>query len=122
VIGDTTYMVSLVALARHFNGEFVTLWKVPAGFREKVHRGDQGEDVDWIAAQLAKLNGGPAPAGNQPFDLAMIRQIREFQSAQGLQADGVIGPKTLMQLNRATDSNEPRLNRTLIAAIESPRK
>ncbi|MDR3483219.1 MAG: AAA family ATPase [Burkholderiaceae bacterium] len=121
-IGDTSYTVNLIALAHHFQGDFVTLWKVPAGFREKVHRGDRGEDIDWIAAQLAKLNGAPPPAANQPFELAMIRQIREFQSAQGLQPDGLIGPKTLMQLNRATDPSEPRLQRTLVAATEPPRK
>jgi general secretion pathway protein A len=122
MIGGSPYSVSLIALARHFQGDFVTLWKVPAGFREKIKRGDQGEDIDWMGAQLAKLNGGAAPAVNQPFDLEMIRQIREFQSAQGLQADGVAGPKTLMQLNRATDSNEPRLHGMLAAAPESPRK
>jgi general secretion pathway protein A len=121
-IGDTSYAVNLIALAHHFQGDFVTLWKVPPGFREKVHRGDRGEDIDWIAAQLATLNGAPPPAANQPFELAMIRQIREFQSAQGLQPDGLIGPKTLMQLNRATDLSEPRLQRTLVAATEPPRK
>lgn len=121
-IGDKTYSVSLLALGRHFQGDFVTLWKAPAGLREKIHRGDQGEDIDWIAAQLAKLNGAATPAANQPFELPMIRQIREFQSAQGLQPDGVAGPKTLMQLNRATGSNEPRLRGALTAAAESPRK
>ncbi|HSY26243.1 MAG TPA: AAA family ATPase, partial [Burkholderiaceae bacterium] len=122
VIGGSPYSVSLIALARHFQGDFVTLWKVPTGFREKIKRGDQGEDIAWIGAQLAKLNGAPTTATNQPFDSEMIRQIREFQSAQGLQADGVPGPKTLMQLNRATDSNEPRLHGMLAAAPESPRK
>jgi hypothetical protein len=34
----------------------------------------------------------------------------------------LIGPKTLMQLNRATDLSEPRLQRTLVAATEPPRK
>jgi len=122
MIGGSPYSVSLIALARHFQGDFVTLWRVPTGFREKIKRGDQGEDIDWMGAQLAKLNGGPAPAANQPFDQDMVRQIREFQSAQGLQADGVAGPRTLMQLNRATDSNEPRLHGMLAAAPESPRK
>jgi len=56
----------------------VTLWKVPTGFREKVHRGDRGDDIDWIAAQLATLNGAPPPAANQPFELAMIRQSANF--------------------------------------------
>ncbi|HXA46551.1 MAG TPA: AAA family ATPase [Burkholderiaceae bacterium] len=130
VIGDKTYTVSLFALARHFQGDFITLWTTPVGYRDKIHRGDQGPDIDWIATQLAKLNGTPAPAANQIVDQAMTKQIQAFQSSQGLKADGLIGPRTLMQLNRVTDSKEPRLHgtdtgmpaSTPTAAAESPRK
>jgi general secretion pathway protein A len=130
VIGDKTYTVSLFALARHFQGNFVTVWKTPIGYREKIHRGDQGQDIDWIATQLAKLNSEPPPAVNRTLDQAMITQIQEFQSSQGLKADGVIGPRTLMQLNRATDNSEPHLHNvatstvanTPAVATESPRK
>lgn len=116
------YTVSLIALTHHFQGDFVTLWQVPEDFREKVRRGDQGKDIDWLGVQLAKLNGKPEPVVNQPFEQELLREVREFQSAQGLQADGMPGPKTLMQLNRARGSNEPRLHTMLAVATESPRK
>jgi general secretion pathway protein A len=122
MIGGTPYSVSLVALARHFPGGFSTLWKIPTGYREKIHLGDQGEDVDWLASRLAKLTGAAAPGAKQAFDQATIRKIREFQSTQGLEADGVVGPKTFMQLNHATDDTEPRLQRRLTVAHELPRK
>jgi general secretion pathway protein A len=116
------YVVSLLALSQHFQGDFVTLWKVPEDFRERVRHGDQGKDIDWLATQLAKLNDKQAPAANAPFEQELERQVKEFQSAQGLQADGLVGPKTLMQLNRAIGSNEPRLHNMLAAAADTPRK
>ena len=36
-------------------------------------------------------------------------QLRAFQLAQGLPADGMPGPMTFMQLNRAAGVDEPRL-------------
>lgn len=115
------YVVGLLALSQHFQGDFVTLWKVPEDFRERVRHGDQGKDIDWLGTQLAKLNGKPAPVANIPYEQELEQQVKDFQSAQGLQADGLVGPKTLMQLNRATGSNEPRLH-MLASAADTPRK
>jgi general secretion pathway protein A len=115
------YVVSLLALNQHFQGDFVSLWKVPEDFRERVRHGDQGKDIDWLASQLAKLNGKPVPAANAPFEQDLENQVKLFQSAQGLQADGLVGPKTLMQLNRATGSSEPRLH-MLASIADTPRK
>ncbi|MFI4939542.1 MAG: AAA family ATPase [Burkholderiales bacterium] len=125
MIGDTAYSVSLIALARHFKGDFVTFWRLPPGYREVIHQGDQGMDVDWVALQLAKLgglSGVQTSAAKQTFDQAAIERIREFQSAQGMTADGVVGPKTFMQLSRATDITEPRLHDRLAVMQASPGK
>ncbi|MBV8667296.1 MAG: AAA family ATPase [Burkholderiaceae bacterium] len=111
IVGGQIRSVSLANLGAHFHGEFATLWKTPPAYRDAIHLGDTGADVDKINSQLAQLsNETPAPA-NQAFDAAASRKIRAFQSAQGLQSDGLIGPKTLMQLNRATGSAEPHLHR-----------
>jgi general secretion pathway protein A len=66
--------------------------------------------VDWLAAQLARFNGQPAPTGAQPFDAALRARLQAFQLAQGLQPDGRPGPLTLMQLNRVAGVAEPHLN------------
>ncbi|WP_019140135.1 ExeA family protein [Noviherbaspirillum massiliense] len=108
-IGDTSQEVSLVALARYFRGEFATFWRAPAAFRDLVPPEDKGADVDWIAAQLAKLNGSAAPEGPQAYDLKLRNQVREFQVTQGLQVDGLVGPATFMRLNRVAGVDEPRL-------------
>jgi general secretion pathway protein A len=101
--------VSLGALATRFDGEYTTLWKVPRAFREEVHPGDTGPDVDWIAGRLAELNKLEAPRTEQPLGDATRRLLRAFQSKQNLKADGVAGPRTYMRLNQLSGVDEPRL-------------
>jgi general secretion pathway protein A len=114
--GDRTQSVSLLVLSRYFTGNFATYWRAPANQRTVIKPGDQGEDIDRIAAQLAKLSGEPPPAPNQPVDDSMSRRIREFQAAQGLRVDGVIGPVTFMHLSRAAGMHEPRLRQAASAS------
>jgi len=101
--------VSLGALATRLDGEFTTLWKVPRGFRDEVHPGDTGPDVDWIAGRLAELNKLDAPRAERPLDEPTRRLLRAFQAKQNLKADGVAGPRTYMRLNQLSGVDEPRL-------------
>jgi general secretion pathway protein A len=101
--------VSLGALATRFDGEYTTLWKVPRAFRDEVHPGDAGADVDWIAGRLAELNSAAPPRAEQPLDDATRRLLRAFQTKQNLKADGVAGPRTYMRLNQLSGVDEPHL-------------
>ena len=40
---------------------------------------------------------------------SLAERVAAFQRAQGLTADGLAGAMTLMQLNRASGVDEPRL-------------
>ena len=108
-IGNEVRLVSLVALGRRMPGRFLTLWRVPPEFRPHLKPGDKGPDVDWIASRLAAINGYEQPAPGRQYDAAMSREVRAFQSAQGLAADGVVGPKTYMAINGASGVPEPQL-------------
>lgn len=121
-LGGATQPVSLLALGRSFRGEFVTFWHEPDTYRVTLRAGDKGADVDWLAAHLAKLNGAKAPAPNQPYDQAMVKQVREFQSAQGLMVDGIVGPKTFMHINNAAGIKEPRLEHATPAMTAATEK
>jgi len=101
--------VSLGALATRIDGEFTTLWKAPRTFRDEVHPGDTGPDVDWIAGRLAELNKQDAPRAERPLDEPTRRLLRAFQAKQNLKADGVAGPRTYMRLNQLSGVDEPRL-------------
>lgn len=111
--GGVTQGVSLLSLSKVWRGEFATLWRVPPGYQNKWFAGQGGPVVDWLALQVAKLNGEPPPAGAQKFDAALQAKVSAFQLAQGLKADGLAGPITLMQLNRAAGVDEPRLQAEL---------
>ena len=52
----------------------------------------------------------PSPRESTRADAALLKtQLRSFQLAQGLVADGQVGPMTFMQLNRVAGVEEPRL-------------
>jgi general secretion pathway protein A len=108
-IGSTDHSITLVALGRRFRGDFATFWRAPHTYRDTVSSGDRGADVDWLAAQMAKMNGIRQPVASRAFDQTMAMQVREFQSAQGLEVDGIVGPKTFMHLNSFAGVDEPRL-------------
>ena len=64
--------------------------------------------------QRVALAGPDTPAGARaPADEALRRRVFAFQVVQGLPLDGLAGPLTLMQLNRASGIDEPRLKTEL---------
>ena len=97
------------ALASRFDGAYTTFWKMPRFFRAQIAGGDQGPDVDWIAARLAQLNEVAPPPESKPLNARMRDLLRSFQAQQNLKADGVAGPRTYMRLNQLTGVAEPRL-------------
>jgi general secretion pathway protein A len=108
-VGDKMGIVSLVALGRRMPGRFLTLWRAPPDFRANLKPGDRGADVDWIAARLSVINNYAQPEPGRPYDAALAREVRSFQTAQGLPVDGIVGPKTMMALNGAAGVAEPQL-------------
>ena len=79
---------------------------------KKIRLGDHGPDVEWLRNQLAQINGKAAETTKDPvFDEAMLRQVKQFQLAQGLTPDGTVGPQTLMRLSGAADTTAPKLIR-----------
>jgi general secretion pathway protein A len=115
-VGDQVHIVSLVALGRRMPGRFLTLWRAPADFRASLKSGDRGADVDWVAARLAVVNNYAQPEPGRPFDAALASEVRTFQTAQGLPADGIVGPKTMMALNAAAGVAEPQLAESQLGA------
>lgn len=107
--GGTEQTVTLDALAQRWQGDFATLWRAPQGYGERARDGASGATLHWVATRLASAKGAPAPAGQPVLDAGLRAELRAFQLAQGLPADGRPGPLTYMQLNRVGGVDEPRL-------------
>lgn len=105
----TEQTVTLAALAQRWDGDFATLWRAPEGYRERPRDGAGGPAIEWVATRLATVKGATPPAGKAVLNPALKAEVKAFQLAQGLPADGRPGPLTYMQLNRATGVDEPRL-------------
>ena len=97
--------VSLATLATLWQGDFSTLWRTPPGYAGGGPVRENSPLADWLLAQL-----GAYQAGALPLDTPLAVRIEAFQRAQGLDPDGLAGPLTLMQLNRAVAVPEPRLS------------
>jgi len=100
--GEGPMSLPLTALADLWRGEFGTLWRTPPGYND-------GAPVDWLSDRLAAAQGEAPPPAPRRFDAALRARLNAFQVAQGLKPDGLAGPLTLMQINRATGVAEPRL-------------
>ena len=109
VLGKTPVQVPLTLLTTVWRGDFSTFWRVPSGYSVPLAMGSQGALVDAVGAQLAEGQGASAPAPDHVFDATLRSRVTAFQQAQGLTPDGVAGPTTLMQINRASGLAEPWL-------------
>lgn len=108
-IGGVDQTVPLVVLADYWRGEFATLWRSPPDYAGAISDSRAGPAAQWLAQQLATALGEADPGGARPDDSSLRNRIHRFQLAHGLPSDGSAGPITLMQLNRATGVDEPRL-------------
>jgi general secretion pathway protein A len=111
-IGAVSQTVSLVSLATLWRGDFDTFWRAPSSYSGKPVDSDSGAIASWTSARLDLLHAAPAAASaaaGQTGEAAWKARISAFQLSQGLKPDGLVGPTTFMQLNRATGVDEPRL-------------
>jgi general secretion pathway protein A len=109
-IGTQTTTVALGALATQWTGQYTALWRLPTDAREIIRAGERGPAVQWLINQLAQARGEVADIGKAPvFDDALERQVKQYQLAQGLIPDGMVGPQTVVRLAGVGDTSAPTL-------------
>ncbi|MBC7414142.1 MAG: AAA family ATPase [Herminiimonas sp.] len=118
-IGELNATVTLDALSRRWRGDFATFWRGPNGYEREVGKGDRGPVVDWVATQLAVIDGLAKPAKGQIYDDGLVARVRQFQLARGLLPDGMAGPQTFMRLSDVAGLSEPKLL-PVAPALDSP--
>ncbi|MDR3387395.1 MAG: AAA family ATPase [Rudaea sp.] len=112
-LGGQSRMIDKAALGSVWNGEFIAVWRLPAGIPATLHSGDAGPGVAWVKAQLARMDAGKAAdTGPAYFDAALEERVRKLQVAYGIKPDGIVGPETLFALS-ALDEAGPHLFRNV---------
>ena len=109
VVGKSPLLVPLPLLTTAWRGDFTTFWRVPPGYSVPLSMGSHGALVDAVGAQLAARQGVAPPPPDHAFDATLRARVAAFQQTEGLTPDGVAGPTTLMQINRASGVSEPWL-------------
>ncbi len=118
--GDRVWLAGLVAgrvvsvaqseLAPRWLEAGMLVWKNHESLATRVERGGEQASVRWLQTALAELhyfNG----AANGLFDAQTADALRDFQSANGLIEDGVVGPLTQIALYAQLDRYPvPRLS------------
>jgi len=108
-VDGTSRTVSLVTLAKVWRGDYATLWRTPRGYVSGALDDSPGPLADWLWSQLARAQGQAQPPKANRDRAALRARVAAFQRTHGLEADGLAGPTTLMQLNRGIGVDEPRL-------------
>ena len=90
--------VPLGDIAERWTGGVRYLWQAPTGWRDSIGQGDASPVVDRVAQMFATLDGMSVPTITT-FLPELEARVRLFQTAEGLEADGVVGEQTLLRLN-----------------------
>ena len=111
LVGTTDQLttVSRESIEASWLGTYLVVWPQAAGWPAFVGRGDTGPAVATIM-EMASLVDVPYH-GERIFDAAFELWLKGFQARNGLEADGIVGRNTLLNLMTAS-IQEPKLLRT----------
>jgi len=98
--------VSREAIEKYWLGEYLVAWPQAPDWPAQIRRGESGAAVD-IVMEMAGY-ADPAWVGGGIFDASFESWLMAFQRRNGLRADGIIGPNTLIYLMAPTIL-QPRL-------------
>ena len=92
-----TVAVSIEDLSRAWNGEIFVLWRRETP-EVQLGPGHRGPSVVWLRQRLAQMMGKQAVRSDR-YDDALKEEVRLFQEARDLLADGVVGIRTRIALS-----------------------
>jgi general secretion pathway protein A len=105
-VGARRFRWTLETLAAAWRGEFLTLWRTPAGWKEGLDPMNNASLRTWVEARLPAASLAGASGGSAA---SVSDRVQVYQRAQGLPADGLLGPMTWMRLQRQAGVAEPGL-------------
>ena len=107
--GDRQYIIKLKDLDDHWYGQYTLLWLRPDSYSSAVSPGDSGSLVRWLDEQLSIISGQQQDRISSTYDEPLVAKVMSFQSQQGLIADGIVGPVTIIHINTQAKTDVPSL-------------
>jgi general secretion pathway protein A len=105
--------VAIATLDERWSGDYLMLWRPPPFGGKVIGAGTSADAVAWLRERLALLPDSTLTVDPARYDADLKEAVRRFQGEQGLNADGVAGPRTLIMLsNVLADLDVPRLTHT----------
>jgi general secretion pathway protein A len=101
---DGSVTLPLVELQGRWNGEYLFFWRPAPGDHDLIGPRSTQPAQRWLRQALAEVPGldlGPDLSRGTGYEPELRAALRTFQRAQGLDADGIAGPETLIRLNSA---------------------
>ncbi len=106
--GETRWRQPLADLPAHWNGGYVTLWRLPPGQTQRVFTATLQDPAGrWLDRQMQTLQVGGVLLATEARDFTA--RLRAFQGQHGLNGGGKAVPSTFLLVNRLTGVDEPRL-------------
>ncbi len=110
--GRDTKIVDIGQIESSWTGEYLLIWRGVPKLDQSLKLGSRSPLVAWLDRRLAVIQGRPAPNGHkQVYDEELVKQVRKFQQGVGLEADGITGPKTLIQIATIAGKDGPALQK-----------
>jgi len=109
-IGTSEVLVSSQELVAAGSLNSIVIWRSPPGYLQPLKLGDSGSTVDLLVNTLNRVEyGDPTEEIGFLFDLNLEQRIKAFQLASGIEPDGLVGPRTWIQLNNISGTDIPVL-------------
>ena len=103
---NTAYTIKLSELDQYWYGQFILLWRKPDNYSSAITPGDSGNIVAWLNNHFVD---NQLISSSKAYDDILIEKVKAFQAQQGLAADGIVGPITIIHLNTKAGMNVPTL-------------
>jgi len=106
---DEEISFPLEQVLKHWNGYYLMLWQPLIPEMTMVYPYKATDSALWIRRQLGSVL---ADGNANLFDQTLKNAVIAFQKEKGLLPDGIVGPRTFIQLNNNDPLNvSPKLNR-----------
>ncbi len=113
---DGDVIFRLEDVLNNWQGYYLILWKpLLRGGMSNIYPQTYSNNVPWLRQQLDRIDGEDSIHTTQPrfFDRQLEKRVKRFQRQHHLQADGIVGPKTIIYLQNTMDSEHyPKLEHT----------